>query len=101
MLALELSSFLHAAKVGRFYCKKGCEACGRKTQKARKFASVQKFSAGALKKAFDKDISGDGYICESCDRAVRKAMRSSGNNGVKKVSWWLIAFVFPPANHSI
>ena len=93
MVVLELSSFLGAAKVGRYYCRKGCEACGRKTQKTRKFTSVEKFSAGALKQAFDEDISVAGNLCESCDRAVRKAMRSSGNNGVTKVSW-LIAFVF-------
>ena len=91
MLVSELNDFVRAAKVGRFYCKKACEVCGRKTQKARKFAAMEKFSADTLKKIFDQDISDGGSLCESCDRAARKAVGSS-DKGIKKVSW-LIAIL--------
>ena len=60
------------------------EICGKRSQKTRKFTSVNKFNDSDLKKAFDKDVKS-GSLCASCDRAVRKSILSE--NGVQKVSY--------------
>ena len=75
LLLFELTSFLNAAKNTRFYCKKGCEGCGKETQKTRQFSLTTKYPNEILESAFGKVVQG-GYLCESCDRALRKSVQT-------------------------
>ena len=63
-----LNCFIPVAKVGLFYGQKGCEGRFEKSSRSR----------------YKQDISDGDSLSESCDKASRKAMGSSGKGNKKR-----------------